>query len=400
LHVSFLDHNETPTYVETIDELFASLEGLSLIEPIHVRPRAPGREGSRPDERGGQTIDAITAATVTSQAIGRALEQTGERLAQPVFGRAYQRSETRTDLPTPRMLYLVASLLLVIPILFVRNRWIRRAWLLLHLGAGGIWLGVQLSTVQLLAWLRLEPGLDPLTFAGLLSALVLLAALFGPVYCGHLCPAGAAQELLALVGLARRLPASGERAARFVKYVLLALLVIAALGASSESALRLDVLREIWAEHRTRVGLLLLVVVGTGSLLTVRFYCRVLCPTGAFLNLLSKIAPLSRLLPKKEYPACDLGVRGSPDVDCMQCNRCIVGEHVEEPADWRPAVLRTLTGLALLLILVAAWPRPAGVGSAGPQPEVREVDAGLIKMRTRAGRLSDHRADYWHVVRP
>jgi hypothetical protein len=165
--------------------------------------------------------------------------------------------------------------------------------------------------------------------------------------------------------------------------------------------LRVDLLREVWAEHRTALGVLSIAAVAAGCLLTVRFGCRYLCPTGAFLNLLSKLAPLSRFLPDKNYNACDLGVRGRPDVDCLQCNRCLVGERALPARSWRVEAFRAALLGTLLLLAIAALPVGAPSDAApSVEPRIRPVDTALIKMRTSAGRLSDTRAEYWHVVRP
>ena len=137
-----------------------------------------------------------------------------------------------------------------------------------------------------------------------------------------------------------------------------------------------------------------------GSLLTVSFGCRYLCPTGAFLNLLGKLAPLRRLLPEKRYAACDLGVRGFPDVDCLQCNRCRIGERADPASAWRLNAFRAVLVASLLLLAIFAL--PSGEGAAdipSVEPRIRAVDVGLLKARIRSGQLRDRRADYWHLVR-
>lgn len=397
LHVSFLEHRETPSYVEGAGRFLGALEGKSLLRPIALKPMAADRSSESPS---GQSIDAITGATVTSVAIVTALGQAGQRLAVPVYGKPYTGSERAADFTDLRFLYVLASWLLLLPMFLWGGRWLRRGWLLLHAGVGGLWLGVQLSSVQVLAWLRLEPQLDPSAWTGILVLVVAATALLGPLYCGYLCPAGALQELLGQLGLARRLPAAIDGRARFLKYLLLAALVTFVLGFGSTSATRLDLLREVWAEHRSHLGLALLVVVAAGSLITVRFGCRYLCPTGALLNLLGKVAPLRRLLPPKDYGACDLGVRGLPDVDCLQCNRCLLGERIEPAAAWRLWAFGLALGGALLLLLVTVIPSVGDNGGDSVAPQVRPFNQELIQARIRGRRLSGKRAEYWHVIRP
>ena len=56
-----------------------------------------------------------------------------------------------------------------------------------------------------------------------------------------------------------------------------------------------------------------------------RFWCRYLCPMGAFLALGNKLALLQRWAPKRRFEHCDLGVKGEFDLDCIRCNRCLSG---------------------------------------------------------------------------
>jgi len=401
--VAFLEHHETPSYIEAADDFFATLEGLSLLEPIEVRAPAPGLERADTDRHQAENIqqlDAITGATVTSRAVARALEASGRRLAKPVFARPYGEDRRTAWLDEPSYLYLAASLLLLPAVFWFGGLWLRRIWLALHATVGGLWLGAQLSTVQVLAWLRLEPEMSLLTFTGLLAALVALAALVGPVYCGYLCPAGALQELLGHAGQARQLPTEIDRRARFVKFVVLAVLVTGSLAFGSQAILHLDLLRELWAKDRSGLGLALLAVVGAASLLVTRFGCRYLCPTGALLNLLGKWAPLRRLLPAKKYARCDFGVRGTPDVDCLQCNRCLVGERTGPAPAWRVNAFRAALVASLLLLALFALPSDEASKSAPSlEPHIRSVNVARLKSLTADGRLSDKPADYWHVVR-
>jgi hypothetical protein len=401
--VAFLEHNETPSYIETADDFFSALEGRSLLEPIQLRSRTPSLEPSGVEPRqpsSAKPLDAITGATVTSHAVARALEASGRLLAEPVFGRSYAGKRRTAQIGEPRYVYLVASLLLLPPVFVFGGRWLRRIWLSLHAAVGGLWLGVQLSTVQVLAWLRLEPEMSLLTFTGLLVAVVALAALVGPLYCGYLCPAGALQELLGHAGRARRPPAELDRLARFAKYVVLAVLVTGSLAFGSQAILHLDLLRELWAEERSGMGMALLALVAAGSLLAPRFGCRYLCPTGALMNLLGKLAPLRRLLPAKKYAHCDFGVRGAPDVDCLQCNRCLLGERAEPAPASRSSAIRAVLIASLLVLALFALPsRDAALATLSLQPQLRSFDVARLKALTTGGRLSDKRADYWHVVR-
>ncbi|HNT88474.1 MAG TPA: 4Fe-4S binding protein, partial [Candidatus Hydrogenedentes bacterium] len=53
-----------------------------------------------------------------------------------------------------------------------------------------------------------------------------------------------------------------------------------------------------------------------------RFWCRNLCPAGAFLALLNRPRILRRLSPPTHPARCDLGVRNAEELDCIRCDRC------------------------------------------------------------------------------
>ena len=58
------------------------------------------------------------------------------------------------------------------------------------------------------------------------------------------------------------------------------------------------------------------------SLVFRRFWCRSLCPAGAFLALLNGVTLLRRILPRTQVGRCDLGVRSTDELDCLRCDRC------------------------------------------------------------------------------
>jgi polyferredoxin len=68
-----------------------------------------------------------------------------------------------------------------------------------------------------------------------------------------------------------------------------------------------------------------------GSLVYYRFWCRYLCPLGAFLALGNKLALLQRLGPRRRFEHCDLGVKGDHDLDCIRCHRCLAGRDTHLP---------------------------------------------------------------------
>ncbi len=101
------------------------------------------------------------------------------------------------------------------------------------------------------------------------------------------------------------------------------------------------------------------------------------------------------------YPkGADFGVRGTPDVDCLQCNRCLVGERTGPAPAWRVNAFRAALVASLLLLALFALPSDEASKSAPSlEPHIRSVNVARLKSLTADGRLSDKPADYWHVVR-
>lgn len=395
--VAFLQQQETPSYIDSAPAFFRSLKGLDLTRPIAGHP-----SDKPPPERppGTQEVDFISGASVTSQAVVDALNITGQKLSEPVFHRPYGGAPPSRGLD-PRWIYVAISLLLVVPIARWGGRRLRLATLAVHAALGGLLLGVQFSTAQVLGVLRLDPNLDVLTWGGLLlPGVVLLSAAFGPVYCGYLCPAGAFGEALSLLGAARRLPRRVDHVARFVKYAVLAVIVIAVIGLGWHASAEVDLLRTLFAPHRSGWAMLLLAIVIAGSILTYRFWCRYLCPTGAFLHLGNRLAAGGRVLRRKRYRSCDLGVRGRLDVDCLQCDRCLDAKPLPEGPRWRTRAFSFLLVGSLAAMGGLAWSARARGTVAESSHKVRTFDVDTFRLRMSAGTLSDHRALWWEVQRP
>jgi len=135
----------------------------------------------------------------------------------------------------------------------------------------------------------------------LLAAAFLVSLLFRRGFCGQVCPLGALQELSAKLGLKLR---SGkklevnpkiDRPARWIKYFLLAFIVLASWLSSGLIIRPYDPWAafmhissaEILSEFAFGLGLLV-VRVGA-SVFYERFFCKYLCPMGAAYGIFSKL---------------------------------------------------------------------------------------------------------------
>ena len=397
--------NETPSYFELLRDWLGSLKGKPLFGP---EPLAG--------------VNAVAGATVSSEAVLAALRKSGQQFATGVLGAGVVSDADRRAAswfrPDASALYLMGALLLAFTGVYRGGSRIRIAILAATFAVGGIALNAQYSTEQIATGLSLNAPAPGLTGAFLLVVGVpVLVLLFGNVYCGYLCPFGAAQELLGYL-LPRRFrpgPSRDEmQPARFIKYIVLAILVIGFFITRDRRTLAGDPLTAVfalrsvlrqwpaWVPVIAGVGLF-------GSVFYARFWCRYLCPTGAFLSLLNRVRLLRRWNPPKWFANCEFGLTASDHLDCIYCDRC---RHAGKPRPSdaaRPAAGLLLPAAVLLGLCVAglslsqfrlAMPEVlqepvTAVGAAG-QP--RDVDARLIRTLIEQGRLSDREAEHYERV--
>jgi polyferredoxin len=146
--------------------------------------------------------------------------------------------------------------------------------------------------------------------------LIVLTLVFGRFFCSWMCPMGVLHHLLGHLGRKRkvlqRVEQNAPRSSHKIKYAVLAVMLGLAAAGSVQIGL-LDPIASTWrglsvsvlpAASNTAYGLYqgerhfqwgtLITIVFFGALalnfVYPRFYCRVLCPLGAFLGLLSKFS--------------------------------------------------------------------------------------------------------------
>jgi len=403
--------NETPAYLELLTQWCDSLNGRRLFQP---EPFAG--------------IDAVTGATVSSDAILSALQASGRRFATQILGRTIEprlagQTHRAAYLWDTRGIYLISALALALAVIYFGGFWTRLVVLLANLVVGGIVLNAQYSSEQIATILSLHVPAVGLTGAFLLLVGVpLLAILFGNIYCGYVCPFGAAQELLGYVVPRRfKQPISIEtmQKARFVKYVVLFILIMVFFFSRNRTTLASDPLISVFALHFWQFALLLVAGVALiGSLFYVRFWCRYLCPVGAFLSLLNKVVILKRYVPAKRFGKCEFGLTAGDHLDCIYCDRCryprkaAAKKELPLHPDYVPAPLLSryfVVGVLVVGVLVStasvsrflqvvpvSSDYSATFVSSGGQP--RDVDLQRIRTLIEQKRLSDHEAEFYKKV--
>ncbi len=315
--VRYVTSHETPSYIDGIDTWLAGLAGADL--------------GSGPLSLG--QVDALSGATVTSRAALEAINRSASRVSRLHFGNATPAlsEESRAPVLDPAFWVTMALLLLFIPVYLSGSERGRLLFQLLSFGILGLWLNTLVTEIDLIN-LSLghvaAPAQNPQRWL-LLGFVAVSGLLFGQVWCGYVCPFGILQEWVSRIGRWTGLRAYPDRhleqPLRYVKFVMLSLMLSLVWLADDAAWAGLDPMQSLFSGDIGDWMLLLSGLVLLACLYYVRFWCRYLCPIGAFLALSNRLALLRRFAPARRFEHCDLGVKAEHDLDCIRCNRCLTG---------------------------------------------------------------------------
>jgi polyferredoxin len=147
----------------------------------------------------------------------------------------------------------------------------------------------------------------------------LLALLFGPVFCGWICPFGTFQEWIGGIGrkiFGRRfngfMPQKFDRWLRYLRYVVLAWVLYMTIMTGTLFFEAWDpyfTLFNLWSSEVAISGYVVLGLVLVGSLFVERPFCKYACPYGAVLGVFN-LFRIFRI--KRNAPTC---------IDCGACDR-------------------------------------------------------------------------------
>lgn len=220
-------------------------------------------------------------------------------------------------------------------------------------------------------------------FSGTLVLLILtvvIAILFRRSFCGLLCPFGALQEFFGKIGLflfKKRftLPENLDKPARMLKYMVLGLTVYMAWITGGLWMAPYDpytayghitAIQASLAEDPVAiVGFILLAVSLLGSVIYDRFFCKYLCPMGAFYGIIGKLSPTKVVRDKNICVNCNACTKACPvnikvaeetkvtSAECLNCNECVVACPVKGALQVKTAgkAVKPLTMLVIVLVL-------------------------------------------------
>jgi Fe-S-cluster-containing hydrogenase component 2 len=215
----------------------------------------------------------------------------------------------------------------------------------------------------------------------LLVLTIAIAVLFRRSFCGLLCPFGAIQEVFARIGqkiFKKRftIPQKIDRPLRYLKYFVLVLTVGMAwyLGtlwmspydpysAYAHISAASDSIKE---DPVAIIGFILLAITLIGSFFYDRFFCKYLCPAGAFYGIIGKISPTKVQRNDNLCVHCKVCNKACPvnidvekavkvtSAECINCNECVLACPKKGALEIKTAK-KTIHPFAILIIVVGLF---------------------------------------------
>jgi len=305
-------HNEETDYFDKTRHWLTNFEGKKITDFIPPH----------------KAVDALTGATFTSNAIIATVNKTAALIAKDIFAQKIPRQRKESAKGIRESLIMV---LFVITGLFLfhtsRSRKIRFLYLVFLIVVIGFVFNIQLSAFNIFNLSIFQfPQIKNLSLFLLVFLPLVLGIFYGRIYCGWLCPFGALQEILGSSKLSRSPSKKFDARARYIKYILLTILIVLLAITRNTSIYKQEPLTRAFRFFSSSPAQnILLFSALFFSLFFLRFWCRYFCIVGAFLSLFNKIAILRPLF-RKRLLDCDLNVRNISDLDCLHCNRCLKNE--------------------------------------------------------------------------
>jgi polyferredoxin len=213
-------------------------------------------------------------------------------------------------------------------------RWVSLAATLVVVGyVDGTFLSVSHITSGI--WSGVDVYLRDLPLLLIVGFTLVTTLVWGRVFCGFLCPFGALQDLIDRVvpkRFKRALPQRVHDRALWVKYGLLAVIVLPALAGSQRSLYQyFEPFGTVFFLSPSPLFWSIAAAFLLASVIIPRFYCRYACPLGAALALgsLLSLRRIGRVEQCNHCKVCEqtcpTGAIRGPEIDfkeCVRCNAC------------------------------------------------------------------------------
>ncbi|MBF0331543.1 MAG: FMN-binding protein [Candidatus Omnitrophica bacterium] len=316
-------HDETPSYVGRLEDFLARFIGKPRENQLIL----------------GRDIDAISGATITSDAITE-----GVRKERALILKTPQQEER---IPALNIEYIILPLLLIVAATIAfcyRHNPLRWAVMIGSTFYFGIINHSMLSILQITqAGLGKAPDFSQNTLWWMFLIIGILSAfLIGRVYCGSLCPFASIQEILFMFK-SRRADTTPvitpviDKYSRLIKYILLLILMSLALYLNSGAIANIEPFITLFAGHGSKLAWAFLAFMLVLAIFNYRFWCKYLCPVGALTGLAAvfsffKIKPRStcngcgdcaRICPTEAITSDKKGIPAIDMAECINCAKCL-----------------------------------------------------------------------------
>jgi polyferredoxin len=124
----------------------------------------------------------------------------------------------------------------------------------------------------------------------ILAVPILSTVFLGRLYCGWVCPMGAVQQFLYRRDLSIKLPAWVGDKLRWLRFGILIAIISAALYTGTEVFAEIDPFKSLFNAQISPVPTTFLVILVVASIFIFTPWCRFLCPMGAVLSVVGRIA--------------------------------------------------------------------------------------------------------------
>ncbi len=401
-------HRETPSYVLGMDNFLSKFKSLRLGQKFFLTTKRDSHQQIPQTGAFGGNIDAMSGATITSQALIDIVNETGSKLREiEAFGLSKESLEQKDvaslaiDVPSLVLIFFTVSAI-VLYLFFSDKVMLRRVYLFLSVIFLGFFYNSTFSVFHLSKLFTFNlPSFTLLSIILIYLIPLTLAILFGPVWCGWICPFGALQELLGSSRLSFKVSKKLDKKARYFKFAFLAFFIVVISLEREASFFKQEPLSMFFL-NPTRISFdkLLCIVIIILSIFFLRFWCRYFCICRALLSFFNKISPLKRLFSKnyKNYP---FGIEGPHDLDCIHCNLCLyaIRKDMRKDSYFKIAFFFTILLMIIIFFSNIKIQKPTSYRTeAGERILFERIDKERIERLIEEDKLSNKEAMFYEVI--
>jgi len=324
--VSIKSNKETPSFIKKVKKWITKFKNSKPERDFY------GKDG----------IDTISGATLSTSAVKLSIHKARNLLFGKILKIAQKQSNhKKKPFPIKETILIISIIIFSLFSILIFNKKLRFLLLSTSFLILGIYLNTLFSLVDIGLLLENVAPSSPYKII-LISSLFILTFLFGPVWCGYICPFGAAQEIVFTISKIFKslffkslnfdsilsADSSSPKFKNYFSYTKYILLGIALTGFSltaSQKFLDWDPMSFAFF-HEFHIGFQFfsLLSILIFSLIIFRPHCTYVCPVGAFITLVGFISPLKKFLPIRKIRDCDYNVKSVNDITCIRCNRCAI----------------------------------------------------------------------------